>query len=79
MTVALVPRLDVFRRASQTFVLSQTPVGGTEAPLTLVYLNGLLMVSPDDYTLSGTALTFTGQNVALMPAVVVQVLYWVAD
>lgn len=79
MAVTVVPQLDIFRTPSQGLTLTKTPVTGAQTPPVLVYLNGLLMVSPDDYYLIGTTLTFTGQNVASMPRVIVQVLYWVTE
>ena len=66
--------LDVFRTASQKYTLAHTPTsdGGV-----LVFVNGLLMLAGTDYTLNGTALTFTGQTIGDNP--VIQVQYWVAN
>jgi hypothetical protein len=67
----LSPKVDVFTGASQTETLTAAPSG-----VPMVYVNGLLMQAGPDYTLTGTALVFTGQDVADMDSPVVQVWYW---
>jgi len=72
-TVTLTPKLDVFRSASQNYALTGTPAMNTSV---MVFLNGLLMLQGVDYTLTGNALTFTGQQVGADP--IIQVMYWKA-
>lgn len=56
---------DVFRTPNQqAFTLSHTPANGV-----LVYLNGLLMLADEDYTLTGRALTFTKQVIGDDPII----------
>jgi hypothetical protein len=71
-SVVLTPRLDVFQTRGQRFALTGTPAANTGV---MVYVNGLLMLGGTDYTLSGTALTFTGQEIGESP--IIQALYWV--
>lgn len=72
----LVPQVDVFLTASTTYTLTAQPTIG-RGSFPMVYVNGLLMCSPYDYTLSGRTLTFTGQPVGDMgEGTIVQVLYW---
>jgi hypothetical protein len=66
--------LDVFRTGNQqSFKLSHTP----SSDAVLVFLNGLLMLAGEDYTLSGVSLTFTGQVIGDGP--IIQVRYSAAN
>jgi hypothetical protein len=71
----LTPRVDVFREPSKVYTLSAAPAV-VRGSLPMVYVNGLLMCSPDDYRLAGTVLTFTGQQTDEMDLPIIQVLYW---
>ena len=68
--VCLTQHTDVFRNPGQTFTLTAVPSDLADVS---VYLNGLLMLEGLDYTLSGSALTFTGQQIEDTP--VIQVKY----
>ncbi|MGD0869101.1 MAG: hypothetical protein ABSB88_06090 [Bryobacteraceae bacterium] len=70
--VTLQSRDDLFQNSSQTYTLSATPAAGATVD---VFVNGLLMTEGLDYTLSGAALTFTGQTIGDNP--VIRVRYWV--
>ena len=74
-TVTLVQRVDVFQTAAQAYTLSHTPAAGA---LPQVFVNGILMCAACglDYSLSGTTLTFTGQQTAQMASPTIQVWYW---
>ena len=78
LTVTLVQHVDVFQTASQTYTLTQPP---SPSLRTQVFVNGLLMcdVPCGDFTLAGTALTFTGQQTAQMATPIIQVWYWAAN
>jgi hypothetical protein len=67
--VTLTPVLDVFHGilSQNTYILTKQPTGNV-----MVFLNGLLQVAPDDYTLTGTILTFA----VTVDTPIVQVLYW---
>jgi hypothetical protein len=67
--ITLTPVLDVFHGilSQNTYILTKQPTGNV-----MVFLDGLLQVAPDDYTLSGTALTFA----ITVDTPIVQVLYW---
>jgi hypothetical protein len=67
--VTLTPVVDVLRGVigQNTYTLTKNPVGNV-----MVFLNGLLQVAPDDYTLTGTTLTFA----VTVDTPIVQVLYW---
>jgi hypothetical protein len=77
IAITLIQRVDVFQKASQTYTLTKAPASTTTA---LVFVNGILMCSVcgNDYTLTGTTLTFTGQQTAAMDSPVIQVWYWSA-
>lgn len=70
-TVTLTPRLDVFRTQGQAFTLSDAPAANTAV---MVFLNGVLMLQGEDYSLVQGALTFTGQEIGESP--IIQVMYW---
>jgi hypothetical protein len=67
--VTLTPVLDVFHGvlSQNTYILTKQPAGNV-----MVFLNGLLQVAPDDYTLNGTTLTFA----VTVDTPIVQILYW---
>ena len=71
MTVILHPMVDVFQMQAQQYTLTNTPAPNTTL---LVYVNGLLMCSCEDYVIEDKTITFTGQTIGEAP--VVQVLYW---
>jgi hypothetical protein len=75
VTVTLVQQVDVFQTASQTYTLTHTPAPSTRPQ---VFVNGILMcdVCGLDYTLVGSALTFTGQQTAQIDGPTIQVWYW---
>ena len=76
LTVTLVQHVDVFQTASQTYTLTQTPSPSVRPQ---VFVNGLLMCAGNDFTLAGTALTFTGQQTAQMDTPTIQVWYWATN
>ncbi|MGD0497559.1 MAG: hypothetical protein ABSC23_03885 [Bryobacteraceae bacterium] len=70
--VTLTPQLDVFQEQGQQYTLTHSPAANTDP---MVFVNGLLMLKGTDYTLCGSALTFTGQEIGERP--IIQVHYWV--
>ena len=67
------PTRDVFQNVSQTYKLSAVPVPNT---MPMVFVNGLLMLQGEDYTIAATTVTFTGQQIG--KGVIVQVYYYQA-
>jgi hypothetical protein len=79
VTMTLTQQVDVFTTASQTYTLTKAPALNTRVQ---VYVEGMLMCEAcgTDYTLAGTALTFTGQRTSEIEApVIIQVWYWVSQ
>lgn len=75
----LVPHTDTFAPAttstllsSRTYVASSAPSGDVQ-----VFVNGLLVDTPGDYTLAGQTVTFTGTTGAIQGATV-KLHYWTA-
>lgn len=75
VSMTLMQQVDIFQTVSQSYTLAYTPAPNT---VPQVFVNGMLMcgVCGTDYTLNGTTLTFTGQNISGMSSVAVQVWYW---
>ncbi len=75
LSVTLVQHVDVFQAAAQAYRLTQTPAPSTRPQ---VFVNGILMcdVCALDYVVSGTTITFTGQQTGTMDNPVIQVWYW---
>lgn len=74
---AAAPRsvIDVFRTGhQQAFTLTNTPARDGRV---WVFLNGLLQLAGEDYTISGASLTFTGQVIGDTPTI--QVHYSTAN
>ncbi len=68
-------RVDVFRTPNQqAFTLVHTP---SPDGAVLVFLNGMLQLADEDYTIAGADLTFTKQTIGDAP--IIQVQYWTAQ
>lgn len=65
------PQIQVFRLQAQVYTLPLTPATNTDV---MVFVNGLLLLAGEDYTMVARTLTFTKQTIGTNP--VIQVRYW---